>query len=114
MKALRCAAAAGAVVLLAACGDDGGGANGRQPVDGKTFTMAVAGDPGNLDPHFTSLSVTGQVDRFLYDSLLGFEPDGKTRPGLAATWESTSTTAKFTLRKDLTCADGTPLTAATV
>ncbi|MCY1136793.1 ABC transporter substrate-binding protein [Actinoplanes sp. Pm04-4] len=115
MKALRCAAALGAVVLLAACGNDGGGgANGRQAVDGKTFTMAVAGDPGNLDPHFTSLSVTGQVDRFLYDSLLGFAPDGKTLPGLAEKWESTSTTATFTLRKGITCADGTPLTAATV
>ncbi|XVV15513.1 ABC transporter substrate-binding protein [Actinoplanes sp. CA-131856] len=115
MKALRCAAAAGAVVLLAACGDDGGGGpGGGRPVDGKTFTMAVAGDPGNLDPHFTSLSVTGQVDRFLYDSLLGFEPDGKIRPGLAEKWESTSTTAAFTLRKGVTCADGTPLTAATV
>ncbi|MEV4346960.1 ABC transporter substrate-binding protein [Actinoplanes sp. NPDC049596] len=114
MKALRCAAVAGAVVLLAACGDGGGGTGGRRPVDGKTFTMAVPGDPGNLDPHFTSLSVTGQVDRFLYDSLLGFAPDGKTKPGLAETWETTGTTAKFTLRKGVTCADGTPLTATTV
>ncbi|GID28686.1 ABC transporter substrate-binding protein [Paractinoplanes brasiliensis] len=115
MKAWRCAAALGTLVLLAACGDDGGGGeSGRQPVNGKTFTMAVPGDPGNLDPHFTSLSVTGQVDRFLYDSLLGFAPDGKTLPGLAEKWESTSTTATFTLRKGVTCADGTPLTAATV
>ncbi|MCM4082669.1 ABC transporter substrate-binding protein [Paractinoplanes hotanensis] len=115
MKTWRGAAALGAAVLLAACGNDGGGgASGRQAVDGKTFTMAVAGDPGNLDPHFTSLSVTGQVDRFLYDSLLGFAPDGKTLPGLAEKWQSTSTTAEFTLRKGITCADGTPLTAATV
>jgi peptide/nickel transport system substrate-binding protein len=116
MKALRLAAVLGAATLLAgACGDDSGsGPGGRQPVNGKTFTMAVAGDPGNLDPHFTSLSVTGQVDRFLYDSLLGFAPDGKTLPALAETWEATGTTAKFTLRKGVTCADGTPLTATTV
>jgi peptide/nickel transport system substrate-binding protein len=116
MKALRLTAVLGAAALLAgACGDDsGGGSSGRQPVNGKTFTMAVAGDPGNLDPLFTSLSVTGQVDRFLYDSLLGFAPDGKTLPGLAEKWESTATTAKFTLRKGVTCADGSPLTATTV
>jgi peptide/nickel transport system substrate-binding protein len=117
MKALRLTAVLGAVALLAgACGDNnsGGGSSGRQPVNGKTFTMAVAGDPGNLDPLFTSLSVTGQVDRFLYDSLLGFAPDGKTLPGLAEKWESTATTAKFTLRKGVTCVDGSPLTASTV
>jgi peptide/nickel transport system substrate-binding protein len=117
MKALRLTAVLGAAALLAgACGDNnsGGGPGGRQPVNGKTFTMAVAGDPGNLDPLFTSLSVTGQVDRFLYDSLLGFAPDGKALPGLAEKWESTATTAKFTLRKGVTCADGSPLTATTV
>jgi peptide/nickel transport system substrate-binding protein len=116
MKALRTTAVLGAVTLLVgACADhSGGGSGGRQPVNGKTFTMAVAGDPGNLDPHFTSLSVTGQVDRFLYDSLLGFAPDGTILPGLAEKWESTGTTAKFTLRKGVTCADGSPLTATTV
>jgi peptide/nickel transport system substrate-binding protein len=116
MKALRLTAVLGAAALLAgACGDNsGGGSSGRQPVNGKTFTMAVAGDPGNLDPHFTSLTITGQVDRFLYDSLLGFAPDGKVLPALAEKWEATGTTAKFTLRKGVTCADGSPLTASTV
>lgn len=116
MKALRSAAALGAAALLtAACGNDsGGGASGGQPVNGKTFTMSVSSDPGNLDPHFTSLSITGQVDRFLYDSLLGFAPDGKLLPGLAEKWEATTTEAKFTLRKGVTCANGTPLTAKTV
>jgi peptide/nickel transport system substrate-binding protein len=116
MKALRLTAVLGAAALLAgACGDNsGGGSGGRQPVNGKTFTMAVPGDPGNLDPLFTSLTITGQVDRFLYDSLLGFTPDGKVLPGLAEKWEATGTTAKFTLRKGVTCADGSPLTASTV
>ncbi|UQU67845.1 ABC transporter substrate-binding protein [Couchioplanes caeruleus] len=114
MKALRSAAAVGAAaLLLAACGDGAGG-TGTRLADGKTFTMALANDPGNLDPHFTSLSVTGQVDRFLYDSLLGFAADGKLLPGLAQKWQATTTTATFTLRKGVTCGDGSPLTAATV
>lgn len=117
MKALRSAALLGAVTLLAtACGNDSGGGapSGGTPVNGKTFTMALTNDPGSLDPHFTSLSVAGQVGRFLYDSLLGFAPDGKLLPGLAEKWEATSTTATFTLRKGVTCANGDPLTAATV
>ncbi|MBM0230828.1 ABC transporter substrate-binding protein [Micromonospora sp. STR1_7] len=114
MKALRLAAALGAAaLLLGACGGDAGGSDGRL-VDGKTFTMALPGDPGSLDPHFTSLSVTGQVDRFLYDSLLDFAPDGTLLPGLAEKWQATTTTATFTLRKGITCADGSPLTAGTV
>ena len=117
MKALRSVAALGAVALLtAACGgnDSTGGASGKQPVNGKTFTMSVSSDPGNLDPHFTSLSITGQVDRFLYDSLLGTAPDGKLLPALAEKWEGTTTRATFTLRKGITCANGDPLTAKTV
>ncbi|AGL16826.1 ABC transporter substrate-binding protein [Actinoplanes sp. N902-109] len=116
MKALRLTAVLGVAALVTgACGDNsGGGPGGRQPVGGKTFTMAVAGDPGNLDPHFTSLTVTGQVDRFLYASLLGFAPDGKLLPGLAEKWQTTASTATFTLRKGVTCADGSALTASAV
>jgi peptide/nickel transport system substrate-binding protein len=117
MKALRSVAVLGAVALLAtACGNDsaGGGPSGKQPVNGKTFTLAIPSDPGNLDPHFTSLTIAGQVGRFLYDSLLGSAPDGKLLPSLAEKWESTTTEAKFTLRKGVTCTDGTPLTAKQV
>ncbi|WFF00156.1 ABC transporter substrate-binding protein [Micromonospora sp. WMMD964] len=115
MKALGLTAVLGAAVLtMSACGGGSGDSGGTDLVNGKTFVMALPGDPGNLDPHFTSLSVTGQVGRFLYDSLLGFAPDGRLLPGLAASWESTGTTATFTLRKNITCSDGSPLTATTV
>lgn len=76
--------------------------------------MVLGADPGNLDPHFTSLSVTHQVDRFLYDSLVNTDKDGKLMAGLAEKWEATTTGATFTLRKGATCSDGSPLTAATV
>jgi len=114
---VRIAAVGGLALSLAACGNNGGsgGASGApQFADGKTFTYVVGADPGNLDPHFTSLSVTQQVDRFLYDSLVNIDENGKMVPGLAASWEATTTTAKYTLRKGVTCADGTPLTASVV
>ncbi|CAM3574104.1 ABC transporter substrate-binding protein [Kibdelosporangium persicum] len=111
---LRIAVAGTAALSLAACGGTGGDAGSQNLVNGKTFTMVLPGDPGNLDPHFTSLSVTMQVDRFLYDSLVAFDKDGTSVPNLAEKWEATTTTAKFTLRKGITCSDGSPLTAATV
>ncbi len=119
MRSLQTLVLTGAVTLglvLTAC-DSGSGAtvsSTGKPVDGQSFTMAVSADPGNLDPHFTSLSVTLQVDNFLYDSLVNLDPDGKMVAGLAEKWEGTTTKATYTLRKGVTCADGSPLTATTV
>ncbi|WP_033288809.1 ABC transporter substrate-binding protein [Amycolatopsis jejuensis] len=99
-------------VALTACG--GGGqspAAGAGPVvEGGTFTYIAGGDPGNLDPQFTSLSVTIQADKFLYDSLVAIDPKGAEVAGLAEKWEGDTTKAKYTLRKGVTCSDGTPLT----
>jgi peptide/nickel transport system substrate-binding protein len=104
------------VLTLAACGSSHGSpqASGGHLANGKTFTAVLATDPGNLDPDTTSLSVTNQVDAFLYDSLVNVDQSGKLVAGLAATWTGTATTATFTLRKGITCSDGTPLTAADV
>src|SRR5215475_8333915 len=118
MKPLLTTIAVGGLALtLAACGSssgNGGSSGGQQFADGKTFTLVLGADPGNLDPHLTSLSVTLEVDRFLYDSLVNIDPSGNLVPGLAASFEGTTTTAKYVLRKGVTCSDGTPLTASVV
>jgi peptide/nickel transport system substrate-binding protein len=106
---------------LAGCSSGSGGgtsatapAGGGNLANGKTFTMAIATDPGNLDPHQTVLSVTRQVDRFLYARLLGQDDNGKAISSLAEKWEADTSKATFTLRNGITCADGTPLTASDV
>ncbi len=106
---------------LAGCSSgSGGGSSGTAPAgggnlaNGKTFTMAIATDPGNLDPHQTVLAVTRQVDRFLYARLVEQAPDGSIVAGLAEKWEADTSKATFTLRTGITCADGTPLTASDV
>lgn len=106
------ALAIGLVLTACSSGEEPSGAG--KPVAGQTLTMALGADPGNLDPQFTSLSVTMQVDWFLYDALVNIGKDGKPVAGLAEKWEGTATSAKYTLRKGITCADGTPLTASTV
>ncbi|TDV57418.1 ABC transporter substrate-binding protein [Actinophytocola oryzae] len=116
MKTIPTIATAGVLALaLAACGGGGGGqAGGGTPVEGGTFTFVISADPGNLDPHFTSLSSTYQVDRFLYDTLVNIDTKGRMVAGLAEKWTATATEATFTLRDGVTCADGTPLTATQV
>ncbi|WP_217183350.1 ABC transporter substrate-binding protein [Streptomyces sp. AC495_CC817] len=107
----------GATALtLTACtgpGTGGGGASGT-PVDGETFTMAIASDPGTLDPMLTSIGIARSIDRFLYTRLLEVQADGSILPGLATEWDADLTTARFTVADGATCEDGTPFTATQV
>lgn len=111
---LRMAAACALMLGAAACGNGSDKSGGQKFAEGKTFTMVIGADPGNLDPHFTSLSVTLQADRFLYDSLTNIDAGGNLVAGLASKWEATTTKATFTLRQGITCSDGSPLTASQV
>jgi peptide/nickel transport system substrate-binding protein len=111
-----CATAA----LLAACGgaSDGGKSGGggdSEYVEGATFTMALAGDPGKLDPQSAASSQLFTVNQLAYDSLVSV--DGKTgeiESQLASDWKVDGTTVTVTLAKGVTCADGSDFTATTV
>jgi peptide/nickel transport system substrate-binding protein len=123
-RVLTAAAALAATALsVAACssGASSGGSAAASSsssstayVSGQTATIMLPSDPGNLDPDLTSLSVTEEADYFLYDSLINFAPNGAPEPGLATKWSGTTTSATYTIRKGVTCSDGSPLTAATV
>lgn len=126
-RILTTAAALSAAVTVAACssgssgsgssGSSAGGsaaASGQHYASGQTATILLGADPGSLDPDMTSLSAALQADLFMYDSLLNYSPSGVVEPGLATKWAGTTTKATFTLRKGVTCSDGSPLTASTV
>ncbi|HEX4290207.1 MAG TPA: ABC transporter substrate-binding protein [Trebonia sp.] len=119
------AALAAAAVSVAACSSGSSGASSgsaanssgsasAQYASGRTATIILPSDPGSLDPDQTSLQVAMQADYFLYDSLISFTPSGAIEANLASQWSGTSTSASFTLRKGVTCSDGSPLTASTV
>jgi peptide/nickel transport system substrate-binding protein len=123
------AALSAAAVTVAACSSSGssstpssgssasGGASGsasQQVVSGKAATFLLPSDPGSLDPELTSLGSTYQADLFLYDSLISYAPSGAVESNLASAWSGTTTTASYTLKKGVTCSDGSPLTASTV
>lgn len=105
-----------AALVLAACGgsDNSGASGAKRFADGGTFTLAVASDPGNLNPLMTVLSLTRGVDQFLYDRLVYLKTGGTVVSGLASKWQATPTSVTFTLAKGVTCADGSPLKASDV
>lgn len=107
-------------LVAAGCGGSGsqaGGQNGAGGVTyakGGTFTLAVANDPGNLDPLMTVLSVTRQVSHLAYDTLVNQTKDGDFVSGLAKSWRTKGNKTVFTLTKGVTCSDGSPLTPQVV
>lgn len=112
MRATRLFAAVAMPVVLvaAACG----GGNGSSGGSGGTYTIAVANDPGNLDPLMSVLSVTQTVSKLAYDELVHQNKHGEFVPGLAKSWKVHGTTATFTLVDGVTCSDGSKLTPRAV
>jgi peptide/nickel transport system substrate-binding protein len=102
-------------LAAAACG--GGGqpvAPSTQAVDGGTMTVRINGDFRSLDPATLPDTNTVQVVSNLYPTLLALDKAGKPLPYLAKSWKTTLNSITFTLRNDITCSDGTPLTPTLV
>jgi peptide/nickel transport system substrate-binding protein len=121
------AAAALGLVVLAGCagagsggggggtGPGGAGGGGGEVVDGGTFTMVVAADPGNLDPQGSVASTLFSISQLGYDRLVNLaSDDGAVVSGLATEWVAEGTEITFTLAEGITCADGSELTASDV
>lgn len=106
--------------LLAGCGgssdkDSAAGGGGSTYVDGATFTMAMAGDPGKLDPQSSASTQLFTVNQLAYDNLLSIDADsGEIQSQLATDWKVDGTTVTLTLGDGITCADGSDFTASTV
>jgi peptide/nickel transport system substrate-binding protein len=110
-----------AIVMLAiaACSSGStsppsGSAGPDQFVSGATFSMAVAGDPGNLDPATAVNGSTNLLLSFAYDTLVYSTKDSKIVPGLADKWTVHPKSVVFTLHKGATCSDGSAVTPSGV
>ncbi len=100
-------------LLAAACGGAADTPSGK-PGEGGTFSFALSADPGVLDPAMGIMGITNTVLSLAYDTLVSQTPDGKIVPRLAEKWDVKPDSVTFTLRKDVTCSDGSKLTAADV
>ncbi|GAA4708050.1 ABC transporter substrate-binding protein [Nocardioides conyzicola] len=105
--------------VLAGCGgsddDPGSGkSDASKYVDGATFTMAMAGDPGKLDPQSSASTQLFTVNQLAYDNLVSVDAKtGEIQSQLASAWKVDGTTVTLTLEKGITCADGSDFTATT-
>ncbi len=91
---------------------DGGGDS--EYVDGGTFTMALEGDPGKLDPQSSASSALFTVNQLAYDNLVAVDAKtGEIQSQLATEWKVDGTTVTLTLAEGITCSDGSDFTATT-
>ncbi|MFF3849922.1 ABC transporter substrate-binding protein [Streptomyces sp. NPDC002328] len=112
-RARSVVAAAVAVVsaVLAGCGGDMSSSTRTPVVVGGTVTIATAAETPSFNPYSQfGLSLAP----YAYDSLVAVSRDGRVVSGLAESWREGATAAGFTLRKGVTCSDGTALTASGV
>ncbi|MFW5729487.1 MAG: ABC transporter substrate-binding protein, partial [Spirochaetota bacterium] len=91
-------------------------ATGVQEEEESTIDFALSGNPDTLDPHATAGTLTFQVVRSFYDTLVEPDTDGRIVPALAESWSVSedNLTWTFTLRDGVTFHNGDGLTSADV
>jgi peptide/nickel transport system substrate-binding protein len=119
VRRLRALVAAGAALVAAtasACSasPDQGSTDTPQYANGGTFTLAVAGDPGTLNPLNNTATTANWLFRFLYQPLVSRAADGSVAPGLATKWDFDGTKAVFTIDPAATCSDGSKITPSVI
>ncbi|MEU9002769.1 ABC transporter substrate-binding protein [Streptomyces sp. NPDC048551] len=110
-RARAVAACIAASLLVAGCGNGSGQAGSA---GGDAFSFAIKSDPGLLDPAQFQNTNTYTALSLAYDTLVNIGPDGRIVSGLAEKWDVKPSSVTFTLRRDVTCADGSPVKASTI
>jgi peptide/nickel transport system substrate-binding protein len=103
------------MLCIPGCSDRHSGTVDGRP-DEAVFTIATPTVYASLDPYLLT-SGSGQrtfIDNLAYDPLVNVGGNGALTSGLATRWQSTPTSASFTLRPDVTCSNGSRLTASMV
>src|SRR6056297_1411027 len=112
----------GSMVLLLLATSPGYARGGREEASGSQgparshLDFAISGNPDTLDPHATSGTLTFQVVRSIYDTLLEPNAEGDLVPALAESWEVSPDGLEWTfrLRRDVVFHHGRELTSGDV
>lgn len=85
------------------------------PAFSQELTIALAGEPLSIDPHFHNGPGGHMTARHVFERLIDTDSDGQMQPGLALSWAPESdTTWVFELRPDVTFHDGSSFDAEDV
>lgn len=83
--------------------------------DTNQLTFLIGKGVTSMDPALAADGYARVIQAFMYDKLIGIDPEtGESVSNIATSWEITSTEAHFEIADGITCADGTPFTAETV
>ncbi|MFE2050943.1 ABC transporter substrate-binding protein [Streptomyces sp. NPDC059459] len=91
-----------------------GGSSSNGDGSGGTVKIGFTSDVTSFDPAKGAGATDYAITSLLYQPLVGQDDGGTFVPGLADTWTSTPTKTTLTLKKGLTCSDGSALTASQV
>src|SRR5256712_11085790 len=84
-----------------------------QPKSGGELALVSTEEPDTLDPQKTGTAITGQLMRYLGDTLITKDLKGNYIPALARSWSVSGDglTWTFQLRNDVKIHDGSPFNA---
>ena len=99
-------------LLVGGCSSSRSTAGSKSPLAGGTFKFSLPAPITSFNPYASQMGLV--MANYAYDPLVNLSPTGELVSGLASKWTATSRSALFTLRKGITCADGTVLTATDV
>jgi oligopeptide transport system substrate-binding protein len=121
-KIIRTAGLLAATLLLGSCGSDDtgpaavvrvGGATGMELAAEQVLHWGNGSEPQGLDPHKSEGVPGSNIQRDLFEGLIGEAPNGELIPGAAESWEfnADATVYTFNLRRDARWSSGEPVTA---
>ncbi|MEU9095851.1 ABC transporter substrate-binding protein [Streptomyces sp. NPDC048428] len=91
-----------------------GGLSSSGNASGGTVKVGLTSDVTSFDPAKGASASDYAMTSLLYQPLIGQDDGGTFVAGLAENWTSTPKKTTLTLKKRLTCSDGSPLTASQV
>lgn len=106
------AAAVGVTALvLTGCAGAGEGTGGESV---ENATIAIAADPGSLNPITNATQAGQEISAYLYETLMSFAHGREATGLLAESWTESTTEVSFVLKEGIVCSDGAELTATDV
>ncbi|WP_432186510.1 ABC transporter substrate-binding protein [Streptomyces sp. Tue6028] len=111
--AMLCVIALAATACSTGASGPGAGKQGGYVRNG-TFTSTLSQDPGKLDPYHTVVAAANNLLSFAYDPLVTLDDKGNPTPGITTKWDVTPSSVTLTLRKGVTCSDGSAVTPSVV
>ncbi|MCG7343404.1 ABC transporter substrate-binding protein [Sporosarcina sp. ACRSL] len=115
MKFIKYALLLSALILaLAGCSKDETAGADAKGTSGGDLRVAVPSEPPTLDTHVNTTTISSNIARNIFETLLTFDSKGEIQPMLAESYEEDGNTITFKLRQGVTFHNGEEMKAKDV